>query len=297
MGLEPIGLSRRRALALCGGAVVLAGAALFARPEDSPPDAEVGATRYQYGDDPSQFGDLYLPSGHRRAGTMLILHGGFWRAEYGLELNASISADLARRGWAVWNLEYRRLGNGGGWPQTFEDVAAGTDYLQEMADRGIDLDLKHVVAIGHSAGGQLAAWLAARSTLAGDLPGADPGVDIGAVVSQAGILDLTLAAHSHLGGGAVVPQLLGGMPHERPDRYDATDPTRQVALDVPVRCVHNPLDPSVPYQQSVSYVEAATRAGGDALVVDVGGDHFALVNPTSKAWATTLQLLPELAGG
>ncbi|MGH3423612.1 MAG: alpha/beta hydrolase, partial [Nocardioidaceae bacterium] len=227
MGDEPSGITRRRALALCGGAVVVSAAALLARPDRSEQNPTYGVTRYQYGDDPSQFGDLYLPTGPRRPGMMVLIHGGFWRAAYGLELNAPIAGDLAQRGWTVWNLEYRRLGNGGGWPQTFEDVAAGADHLEQMAARGIDVDLDHVVAIGHSAGGQLAAWLAGRRALSGHLPGVDPAVEISAVVSQAGVLDLSLAVHRGLGGGAV-PELVGGTLRERPARYDAVDPTRQV---------------------------------------------------------------------
>src|SRR5699024_1673065 len=130
MAEQQPGISRRQVLIASGSAVVLTGAALLAR--SGPPADEVGQvgpTRYQYGDDPSQFGDLYLPCGKRRNGTILLLHGGFWRAAYGVELTGAIAEDLARRGWVVWNLEYRRIGDGGGWPQTLSDIATGTDHL------------------------------------------------------------------------------------------------------------------------------------------------------------------------
>src|SRR5438128_11681154 len=98
--------------------------------------------------------------------------------------------DLAAHGLAAWNLEYRRVGAGGGWPETFTDVAAGTDALSDLEL----LDSERVVAVGHSAGGHLAFWLAARPTLPADAPGAAPRVRIRAAVSQAGVLDLLLAA-------------------------------------------------------------------------------------------------------
>ena len=130
-----------------------------------------------------------------------MIHGGFWRARYGRKLMHPVCRDLASRGWAAWNLEYRRLGrlSGGGWPTTFDDVAAGVDHLAELA---APLDLSRIVAIGHSAGGHLAAWAAARPRLPGCAPGAAPRVPVTAVVSQAGVVDLRLAwepvSYTHL---------------------------------------------------------------------------------------------------
>ena len=109
---------------------------------------------YRYGPDPAQHGELWLPA-DPVPGTIVVIHGGFWRARYDLSLARPLAADLAQRGYAVWNLEYRRPGGGGGWPATFEDVAAGIDLLA-----GLPVDTSTVVAIGHSAGGQLAAWAA-----------------------------------------------------------------------------------------------------------------------------------------
>jgi acetyl esterase/lipase len=119
-----------------------------------------------------------------------VLHGGFWLAEYDLGLGAPLAADLASRGYASFNLEYRRVGDGGGWPTTLQDVADGIDLLASL-----NVDTSHVVAIGHSAGGQLAAWAAGRSRLPVSAPGRNPKVAVTAVVSQAGVLDLTTAQH------------------------------------------------------------------------------------------------------
>ena len=146
---------------------------------------------HPYGSDPSQLGELFLPAGARPFAVVVVVHGGYWKAQYDRSLMTDLCLDLAAHGLAAWNLEYRRVGSGGGWPATLLDVAAGVDLL---ADLEAPLDLSRVVAVGHSAGGQLALWAASRPTLPADAPGADPRVVIGAVVSQAGLLDLTLAA-------------------------------------------------------------------------------------------------------
>lgn len=119
-----------------------------------------------YGPDPAQFGELWLP-GTAPGETVVLVHGGFWRARYDLSLGRPLAADLVRRGYAVWNLEYRRAGAGGGWPATFEDIAAGIDHLADLP-----VGTSRVVAIGHSAGGHLAAWAAGRAGLPPGAPGA-----------------------------------------------------------------------------------------------------------------------------
>src|SRR3984885_9254227 len=120
---------------------------------------------YRYGAAPDQLGELWLPDG-AAAGTVVVIHGGFWRARYDLSLGRPLAADLAARGYAAWNLEYRRALAGGGWPGTFEDVAAGLDLLATLsASTGLPVDTGRVIAVGHSAGGHLAAWAAGRSKL------------------------------------------------------------------------------------------------------------------------------------
>ena len=125
-----------------------------------PDGSTDGPERLTYGDDPSQWADLYRPAGGAGTsrGVVVVIHGGFWKAEYGASLGAPLAEDLAARGWTAWNLEYRRVGNGGGDPATFDDVAAGIDLLADVEG----LDLGTVLTLGHSAGGHLAAWAAAR---------------------------------------------------------------------------------------------------------------------------------------
>lgn len=238
-----------------------------------------------YGDDPSEFGELTLPSGTPR-GVVVVIHGGFWKAAYDLSLGRPLASSLAAQGWAAWNLEYRRvgpagLGGGGGSPETFDDVAAGIDKLAEL-----DLDLSQVVTLGHSAGGHLAAWAASR----GRFDRWAGGVDVTAVISQAGVLDLRAAYDEGLGGGAVEAFL--GHPPGQAD--DPADPTRQLPLDVPLWCVHGRADAIVPISQSEQYVERATAAGARAELVAVEGDHFTVIDPESDAWTRTLAVLDLL---
>jgi len=253
--------------------------------------------RHHYGSDESQYGELYLPAGTRRPGTAVVIHGGFWKARYAADYGAPLAADLAARGWAAWNLEYRRVGNGGGWPTTLADVAAGIDLLAELAaaDPGLRLDLDRVVAIGHSAGGQLATWAAGRPGLPAGAAGADPRVRLTGVISQAGVLDLIRGAEDDLGSGAVA-RLLGGLPGELPERYRLASPRERLPLAVPVRCLHARDDDTVPFAQSADYTAAARAAGADAELVEVPGGHFGVIDPASPAWQAALDQLPGLLG-
>ncbi len=158
---------------------------------------------HPYGTARSQFGELFLPDGDGPFPVAVLIHGGFWRARHGRKQSRPLCADLAARGWAAWNVEYRRLGDGGGFPRTLDDVAAAVDHLTEVpAHRPGALDLSRVVAIGHSAGGHLAAWLATREVAR---------VPVTGVVAQAGVLDLRMASALALSDG-VVHELLGGTP-------------------------------------------------------------------------------------
>jgi acetyl esterase/lipase len=263
--------------------------------QDQVPD---GASRHRYGDDPCQYGDLYRPTGEAKPGTVVVIHGGFWRSRYAADLGAPLAADLARRGWTAWNLEYRRVGNGGGWPATLADVAAGIDLLAELANltdpadhTGFDLD--RVVAIGHSAGGHLATWAAGRPKLPVTAVGGAPRVRLTGVVAQAAVLDLFQAAADGLGGTAL-PALLGGLPEEAPEHYRLASPRHQLPVGVPVRCVHSRDDDTVPFSQSVDYVRAARAAGDDSTLIEVPGGHFGVIDPGSAAWRAIVELLPEL---
>jgi len=246
--------------------------------------------RYAYGPDPAQYGELWLPGG-AAAGTAVIVHGGFWRARYDASLGRPLAADLAGRGYAAWNLEYRRVGDGGGWPATFEDIAAGIDLLADLP-----VDTSRVAAIGHSAGGHLAAWAAGRARLASGGPGAAPRVVPAAVVSQAGVLALADCAREGVGGTAA-PDLMGGGPRELPERYRLADPMDALPLAAAVLCVHSRADDSVPFRYSERYVRAAVRAGGTARLHETSGDHFTLIDPGSPDWQAVVAALPGLLGG
>lgn len=256
----------------------------------------------RYGSDESQYANLYLPAGVRKPGAVVMIHGGFWLSQYGADLGAPLATDLAIKGWVVWNLEYRRVGNGGGWPTTLQDVADGIDMLDTVATSGEHgkIDTSRVVAVGHSAGGQLAAWLAGRPKLPAGAPGAiaagKKSVTVTGVVSQAGVLDLTVAANTGVGGGAV-PGLLGGAPDKVPENYQIADPIKHLPIGVAVHCVHGHDDGNVPYAQSAAYVDAATKVGDTAVLHPVDGDHFTLIDPTSDAWTVVVDLLPELFSG
>jgi acetyl esterase/lipase len=247
--------------------------------------------RIPYGDGPAQFGELSRPARAEHRGTVVVIHGGFWRGTHGLELGRPLVADLVARGHTCWNIEYRRVGSGGGWPATLDDVAAAIDRLADL-----DVDTSALVTVGHSAGGHLATWAAGRPALPTGAPGADPAVRVTGVVSQAGVLDLATAARTRVGETAV-PDLLGGGPADVPDRYLVADPVGVVPLAAPVLCVHARGDAVVPFAQSVAYVDAARAAGGTALLREVPGDHFTVIDPADAGWAVVRAALPGLLAG
>ncbi len=247
--------------------------------------------RIAYGTRPSAFGELYTPARAEHAGAVVIMHGGFWRARYGLDLGRPLAADLAARGYTCWNIEYRRVGNGGGWPATLEDVGAALDHLDRL-----DVDTSRVVAVGHSAGGHLATWAAGRAALHAGAPGSAPRVAVSGVVAQAGVLDLTVAVRQRLGSGAVV-EFLGGTPERVPDRYRIADPLAAVPLPAPVLCAHARADEIVPISQSEAYVAAVRAAGGAAALREVPGDHYTLIDPAHSSWELVRDALPDLLAG
>jgi acetyl esterase/lipase len=258
-----------------------------------------GPVSLAYGPGPDQFLELTLPVGHGPAPVAVVLHGGFWRARYGIELARPLAADLAARGWAAVAVEYRRVGAGGGWPSTLVDVAAALDALPDLAADAAPgrLDLGDVTVIGHSAGGHLAAWAAGRARLPAGAPGAAPRIAVTAAVLQAGVLDLRAAVAADLGGGATVG-FLGGTPAEVPERYAAADPVRLLPTGVPVLCVHGEADTTVPPEQSERYAAAATAAGDRVEVAALPGDHMAVIDVAGEAWRRTVDWLtsrPRLA--
>jgi len=235
--------------------------------------------RHHYGDKRSQLGELYLPSGDGPFPVAVVIHGGFWRSRYGRKLMRPLCADLAARGWAAWNLEYRRLGrlSGGGWPTTFDDLGAGIDHLRVLT---APLDLTRVVTIGHSAGGHLAALAATR-------PG--PSVLVTGVVAQAGVLDLERAWEWRLSSG-VVERLLDGTPEQVPDRYAAASPAARLPLGVPALLTHGGRDDTVPPAMSEEFHAAACAAGDECtLAVIPGEDHYSHLDPASRVWTAVVE--------
>ena len=245
-------------------------------------------TVHRYGDDPSQVAELHLP--RRRPGphpVAVVLHGGYWQTRFGKLVCRPLAADLAGRGWAAWNLEYRRLGEGrgggGGWPMTFADVAAGLDHLATLQDARLDLD--RVLLVGHSAGGQLALWAAGRAQLPAGAVGAGPQVQPRGVVALAPVTNLVRA-------GVHARTLLGGAPEQVPDRWAQADPLAAGAPPVPVLVVHPVADQTVPLARSQEYVARARSRGGDVTLVEVEDEgHRDPIDPGSRSWAAALAWL------
>ena len=249
--------------------------------------------RVNYGPGPLQFGELRLPRGKGPHPVAIIIHGGCWQDKYDLGHLASLAEAITRLGVATWVVEYRRLGSeGGGWPGTFEDVARASDFLKTLA-REHPLDLKRVVAVGHSAGGHLALWLAAGGRLAGGItPRPENSLRLRGVVSLAGITDLSAAG---TGCGGAASELLGGPRAELPERYALTSPVELLPTSVPQRLVHGARDRIVPVGMAREYEAALKRKGGEVelLVLEDAG-HFELVMPGSTAWPAVSAALLSL---
>jgi len=232
-----------------------------------------------YGELPRQVGEWWLPPGasERRLPTVVLVHGGFWRSRYDRTLEHAVAADLAGRGYLVWNVDYRSSEEP--WPSTLLDAAAAYDHLAVGRHRD-RVDADRVSVVGHSAGGHLALWLASRDRLPDGAPGAGRrGPRVSAAVSQAGVAALSDAARAGLGNGAAL-LLVGGRPDDLPDRYAVADPLALVPTGVPTTCVHGEHDEDVPLSQSETYVAAA---GPGTRLVRFDGGHDEHLNPDSGA--------------
>jgi acetyl esterase/lipase len=285
MALMSSGPSRRTVLQAMTGLVAMTGCTRLAAAPRAMAD-QSAPTRYAYGDHPSQYAELSVPAGTAKVPVVVIIHGGYWRLGYGAELGRPLAVDLVGRGYAALNVEYRRVGDGGGWPQTGDDVAAAVDALRVEGQRLATgrLELNHVVALGHSAGGQLGGWLASRRAAPVSMAGA---------VLQAGVLDLVQGSADGLGGGAV-DEFLGGSPAERPDMYASASPIALVPFAVPTVCVHGTADDVVPIDQSQRFVAAAQQAGGVAELRTFGGGHMDLIDVASSAWGLCVDAVARL---
>jgi len=257
---------------------------LLARPR---PDA---TEHVHYGDAPSQFADLWLPNGSGLHPVLVLMHGGCWRSDLpGLELMAYAAEDFRQHGIAVWNVEYRRIGEpGGGYPGSFEDIANAVDWLRKLANAK-RLDLRNVVAVGHSAGGHLALWAAARRRLPkSSLLYRDHPLPIKAIVSLAGIGDLSTyrASGPPACGGSRVIDLLDGTASRGPwDVFKDTSPAEMLPIGVPQAIVSGALDPIVPAAFGRAYAAKATAAGDPVQEITISdAGHFELIDPKSSAF-------------
>lgn len=245
--------------------------------------------RLSYGPDPLQFGDLRLPLSPGPHPVAVVIHGGFWRAQYDLTHIGHLCAALTTAGVATWNVEYRRIGNaGGGWPGTFYDVARAADYLRDLAPtHGFDLD--RAIALGHSAGGHLALWLVARRRIRPGEPlySAAP-LPLSGAVSLAGVADLRLGWELRLRDG-IVATLMGGTPDQVPERYAAASPAELLPLGVPQVLIHGTDDLSVPFLMSELFQVAAAAQGDRTKLLPLpGAGHFEVIDPRSREWLAVL---------
>jgi acetyl esterase/lipase len=239
--------------------------------------------RIAYGSDEFQFGELYAPEGKGPHPVAIVIHGGYWRARYDLRHIGHFCVALAKAGMAAWSLEFRRLGNrGGGFPGTFDDVRAGAVFLERISKER-SLDMRRVVATGHSAGGQLVLWLAKQKVVA-----------LRGVVPLAPVADLRRAWELKLSSG-VVAEFLGGSPEEMPDRYRAASPMEMVPMGVRQRVIHGDRDDVVPIEINRAYVAAARESGDDATLIEpAGAGHFELIDPRTEAWGRVRDTIEKL---
>jgi acetyl esterase/lipase len=237
---------------------------------------------WAYGDHPDQVGDLRVPTEvpPRGAPLAVILHGGFWRDEWERDLMDAVAVDLTARGWITWNIEYRRMGpSGGGWPATLDDARAA---VAATADLPAPVDSARVVALGHSAGAQLALCAGAGSAVT-------------LVVGLAPLTDLDVAARQNVGWGSVTTLL--GAPDRHPQRYRQASPAARLPLGMAQLLVHGLDDRHVPADMTRAYASAARAAGDRVDLVEVpGADHFDVIDPAHPAWATLTAALEETAG-
>ena len=254
--------------------------AFFERLREAGADPAFPVETHAYGALPDQVADLRLPQRDGNSPVVILLHGGFWRAQWTRDLMASLAVELTRAGWATWNVEYRGVGAGGGVPQSLDDVLAAHDLLTRVE---APVDRARTIALGHSAGGQLALGLAGQRALM-------------LTVSLAGVSCLAEAAALGIGNDAV-RDFCAGMPTEVPHAYALADPVAHLPLRVPQLLVHGEGDDRVPVGLSRMWAQRARECGDTCELVTLAGvDHFALIDPTTDAWDEVALRLPSPRG-
>jgi len=266
-----------------------------------PPDLVL-----RYGDDSDHVADVHVPpaaitASDRTGGRALLtifIHGGFWRAQYGREHTAPLAAALAASGFVVCAPEYRRIGQlGGGWPGTFDDVAAAVDRLPGLVAEAtgglVAADAGGVILAGHSAGGHLALWAASRHMLPSGSPWYKDRPGWRGVVALAAVSDLVGAQRRALSQQAVGTLMGGGPAEVADDRYWQADPARLLPAGGPVWLLHGMADDQVPYLMSLDYARWARAAGARAAaatcVLLPGAGHFEVVDPLSREWPQVVE--------
>jgi acetyl esterase/lipase len=238
---------------------------------------------HRYGAHRDQVADLRVPDGPGPHPVVVLIHGGAWRANWERDLMDPMAVDLGGRGYATWNLDYRRVGTGGGWPTTFEDVRAGIDALAEL---DAPLDLGRVVVLGHSAGGQLALWAAAQPSAR---------VKPALILSIAGVPDLIEGAERGVYERAI-EGLMDGLPAERPDEYAAASPAELLPIGTPQLLVHGLRDLADNVDMNRVYAARALAAGERLEMVELpDSDHFDVIEPGTPGWEAVARLLSERA--
>jgi acetyl esterase/lipase len=257
--------------------------------------------RIPYGPGPQQFGDLWLPAAHNPP-LVVFFHGGWWKSEYDLGYAGYVCSALKQQGIATWSVEYRRVGDtGGGWPTTFQDVAAGFAFVPTLA-KSHPLDLTRVITMGHSAGGHLAFWVAGMHHLdpAGELHTPAHTVPLRGCIALAGAVDLSLTID--LSGNSTfshdkqeVYDLVGGTPHDHPDRYKQANPGDLLPFNIPQVLLQGTDDSQIPPELPTRWADKARRLG-DTVTVNIlpGAGHFDVVDPESKAWPTVMAAVKKL---
>ncbi len=254
--------------------------------------------RYEYGANTQQFGELTLPSAPPPHPAIVLIHGGGYRELYNLRPLGTVAAALAEAGFAVWNIEYRRYGNGGEYPQMFLDVAAAADYLRQIAEAH-QLDLSRVISMGHSAGGHLALWLGGRRKVAASSPlfAREP-LAIHGVAALAPLADVSHGSESDLSSDALLA-VMGGLASAAPQAYRSGCPAQLLPLGIPQRIIVGAEDAAM-LENAKRYIKAATDAGDEAqLKILPGAGHFEIVAVDTSEWvdvkSAVLQLRETIA--